>query len=193
MLSRARDLVALEALFNLETVAAAHLGTSHSITLRPIEPGKPNQNAYVESFNGRLRDECLNEHWFTSLEHARVEIERWREPLCRSPIDDDALVEVRLALRAHCWACVLLLKVLVCAGRPARRTFTRQNWPRFSMVAIGQFSWMAFHSARHWHCPKTVPKCSKSSHSGKSSFSWNFLDVCFAGAFAWWAVLGSNQ
>ncbi len=32
-----------------------------------IEPGKPNQNAYIESFNGRFRDECLNEHWFTSL------------------------------------------------------------------------------------------------------------------------------
>jgi putative transposase len=50
----------------------------NGITLRPIEPGKPNQNAYVESLNGRLRDECLNEHWFTSLEHARAEIERWR-------------------------------------------------------------------------------------------------------------------
>ena len=37
------------------------------VTLRLIEPGKPNQNAYVESFNGRLRDECLNEHWFTSV------------------------------------------------------------------------------------------------------------------------------
>jgi len=48
------------------------------ITLRLIEPGKPNQNAYVESFNSRLRDECLNEHWFTSLEHARSVIERWR-------------------------------------------------------------------------------------------------------------------
>ena len=36
-----------------------------------IEPGKPNQNAYVESFNGRLRDECLNEHWFMSLRQAR--------------------------------------------------------------------------------------------------------------------------
>ena len=35
--------------------------------LRLIEPGKPNQNAYVESFNGRLRDECLNEHWFINL------------------------------------------------------------------------------------------------------------------------------
>lgn len=50
----------------------------NGITLRPVEPGKLNQNAYVESFNGRLRDECLNEHWFTSLEHGRVEIERWR-------------------------------------------------------------------------------------------------------------------
>ncbi|WP_397377679.1 IS3 family transposase [Pseudomonas sp.] len=43
-----------------------------------IEPGKPNQNAYIESFNGRFRDECLNEHWFTSLPHAKVVIESWR-------------------------------------------------------------------------------------------------------------------
>ena len=43
---------------------------------RLIEPGKP--NAYVESFDGRLRDECLNEHWFTSLLHARQVIEAWR-------------------------------------------------------------------------------------------------------------------
>lgn len=43
-----------------------------------IEPGKPNQNAYIESFNGRLRDECLNEHWFVSLPHAKVMIEAWR-------------------------------------------------------------------------------------------------------------------
>lgn len=50
----------------------------NGVALRLIEPGKPNQNAYVESFNGRLRDECLNEHWFTSLAHARTEIERWR-------------------------------------------------------------------------------------------------------------------
>jgi putative transposase len=48
------------------------------LTLRLIEPGKPNQNAYVESFNGRFRDECLNEHWFTSLAHARAVIETWR-------------------------------------------------------------------------------------------------------------------
>ena len=48
------------------------------VTLRLIEPGKPNQNAYIESFNGRFRDECLNEHWFTSLAHAQAIIEAWR-------------------------------------------------------------------------------------------------------------------
>ena len=50
----------------------------NGVLLRLIEPGKPNQNAYVESFNGRLRDECLNEHWFTSILHARALIETWR-------------------------------------------------------------------------------------------------------------------
>ena len=48
------------------------------VQLRLIQPGKPNQNAYVESFNGRLRDECLNEHWFTHLLHVRTVIETWR-------------------------------------------------------------------------------------------------------------------
>ena len=51
---------------------------ARGVQLRLIEPGKPNQNAYIESFNGRLRDECLNEHWFPSLLHARTEIEIWR-------------------------------------------------------------------------------------------------------------------
>lgn len=51
---------------------------ARGVALRLIEPGKPNQNAYVESFNGRLRDECLNEHWFLSLADARVLIEEWR-------------------------------------------------------------------------------------------------------------------
>lgn len=63
-----------------EFIGKAMLNWAHrnAVTLRPIEPGKPNQNAYVESFNGRLRDECLNEHWFTSLEHARAVIDTWR-------------------------------------------------------------------------------------------------------------------
>ena len=48
------------------------------VRLRFIEPGKPVQNAFVECFNGKLRDECLNLHWFRSLRHARNEIAAWR-------------------------------------------------------------------------------------------------------------------
>ena len=51
----------------------------NGVKLRLIEPGKPNQNAYIESFNGRLRDECLNEYWFLNLLHAKVLIEAWRK------------------------------------------------------------------------------------------------------------------
>ena len=43
-----------------------------------IQPGKPMQNGHVESFHGRLRDECLNANWFTSLPDARSKIEAWR-------------------------------------------------------------------------------------------------------------------
>ena len=63
-----------------EFCGKAMLSWAHArgVQLRLIEPGKPNQNAYIESFNGRFRDECLNEHWFTSLPHACVVIEAWR-------------------------------------------------------------------------------------------------------------------
>lgn len=47
------------------------------IALWLIEPGKSTQNAYIESFNGRLRDECLNDHWFVSLSHAKARIRAW--------------------------------------------------------------------------------------------------------------------
>ena len=64
-----------------EFCSRAMLTWAHArgVQLFLIEPGKPNQNAYIESFNGRFRDECLNEHWFTSLRHAQVVIEAWRK------------------------------------------------------------------------------------------------------------------
>lgn len=49
------------------------------VKLNFIRPGKPVENAYAESFNGRFRDECLNEHWFQTLIEARTKIESWRE------------------------------------------------------------------------------------------------------------------
>jgi putative transposase len=49
------------------------------VTMNLILAGKPTQNAYIESFNGKFRDECLNEHWFTTLAHARTVIAAWRQ------------------------------------------------------------------------------------------------------------------
>lgn len=66
-----------------------HLG----ITLDFSRPGKPTDNAFVESFNGRLRDECLNTHWFLSLDDAKTKIEAWRtdrEPISHIPRVHDA-------------------------------------------------------------------------------------------------------
>lgn len=52
---------------------------ANGVTLKLIQAGKPTQNAYIESFNGKSRDECLNEHWFTTLAHTRVRIAAWRQ------------------------------------------------------------------------------------------------------------------
>lgn len=49
------------------------------ISIEYIQPGKPVQNAYIESFNGKFRDECLNEELFLNLDEARKKIERWRK------------------------------------------------------------------------------------------------------------------
>ncbi|MFQ5527953.1 MAG: transposase, partial [Thermoanaerobaculia bacterium] len=48
------------------------------VELAFIRPGKPIENCFVESFNGKFRDECLNAHWFLTLEDARHRIEDWR-------------------------------------------------------------------------------------------------------------------
>jgi putative transposase len=42
-----------------------------------IAPGKPTDNAFIEAFNGRFRAECLNTHWFLTLEDARAKMENW--------------------------------------------------------------------------------------------------------------------
>lgn len=57
--------------------ALARWAYENGVTLDFSRPGKPTDNAFVESLNGRLRDECLNAHWFLSLEDAREKIEAW--------------------------------------------------------------------------------------------------------------------
>jgi putative transposase len=59
--------------------ALAAWSEQRGVRLEFIQPGKPTQNAHIESFNGRLRDECLNANWFTSLSDARRKIETWRQ------------------------------------------------------------------------------------------------------------------
>jgi putative transposase len=50
----------------------------HGVRLQFIRPGRPVENAHIESFNGRLREEWLNQHAFISLDNARERIEAWR-------------------------------------------------------------------------------------------------------------------
>lgn len=52
---------------------------ARGVKLHYIQPGKPTQNCFIESFNGTFRDECLNLHWFPALSHARKIIESWRK------------------------------------------------------------------------------------------------------------------
>ncbi len=84
------SLNALDTDYGPEFTGKSMLTWAHrnGISVRLIEPGKPNQNAYVESLNGRLRDECLNEHWFTSVTHARAVIENWRREIQRRETEE---------------------------------------------------------------------------------------------------------
>ena len=51
----------------------------NGVKLHFIDPGKPTQNGFIESFNGKFRDECLNTHWFKDLADARTKIQGWRD------------------------------------------------------------------------------------------------------------------
>ena len=76
---------------------------ANHVKLVLIQAGKPTQNAYIESFNGKFRDECLNENWFVSVEHARAVINAWRrdynEVRPHSSIGDRTPAEFAATLR----------------------------------------------------------------------------------------------
>jgi len=75
----------------------------HSVELHLIPPGKPTQNVFIESFNGRFRDECLNEYCFSDIVHARKAINDWWQDYneCRShpSLDYQAPSEFAAGLR----------------------------------------------------------------------------------------------
>jgi putative transposase len=75
----------------------------HGVHLHFIQPGKPVQNAFIESFNGKFRDECLNEHWFLTLHEAQLVIEAWRreynEERTHSTIGDVSLRSSLLTIK----------------------------------------------------------------------------------------------
>ncbi len=52
---------------------------NHGVSLEYITPGKPTENGYIESFNGKFREECLNQNWFKNLKEAKIIIETWRQ------------------------------------------------------------------------------------------------------------------
>lgn len=58
--------------------ALFHWAKDNGVELCFIQPGQPTQNAFVESFNGKFRENCLDQHWFRDLKEARLEIEAWR-------------------------------------------------------------------------------------------------------------------
>ena len=52
---------------------------ANGVVMEFSRPGKPTDNAYIESFNGTLRDECLNVHWFDDLTDAQTKLQAWRQ------------------------------------------------------------------------------------------------------------------
>ena len=72
----------------------------NGVELDFIRPGKPMDNALIESFNGRFREECLNESWFLSLEDTREKVEAWRQFYNRESLMDHWAMCHRLNLLA---------------------------------------------------------------------------------------------
>ena len=81
-----------------------------------IQPGKPQQNAFVESFNGRLRDECLNEALFSSLGEARDLLAEWRDDYNRVRPHSALANKMPEEFRAH--------HIALAAGRGTGQNFT---------------------------------------------------------------------
>ena len=74
---------------------------TRGVTLDFSRPGKPTDNAFIEAFNGRFRAECLNAHWFMSLEDARQKMEAWRKYYNEERLHGAIGQKAPIALLAH--------------------------------------------------------------------------------------------
>ena len=92
----------------LTSMAILRWSQDRSVEWHYIAPGKPTQNAFIESFNGRLRDECLNDTLFRSLGHARAVLADWKEDYNHvrphSALGDATPAEMAAKARKQCEA-----------------------------------------------------------------------------------------
>jgi len=78
------------------------MGAGVKIELRHIQPGKPTQNAHVESFHGRLREECLRVSWFNNLFDARRKVANWKRSTTNNGHTAASAIEPgRVCTRGH--------------------------------------------------------------------------------------------
>jgi putative transposase len=110
----------------LTSMAILTWSQDHQVAWHYIAPGKPQQNAFVESFNGRLRDECLNETLFTSLAHARAVLAAWQR--------DYNEVRPHSALGGQTPASIMLPPCSP-ASRPLRVASGDGLWPALTQAA----------------------------------------------------------
>ena len=109
----------------------------NGVKLDFIEPGKRMENAFIESFNGRFRDECLNESWFMSLQEARDIIEKWRIDYNKDrPHGSLVLWFINMATYNECYAAkdkqLLELIFLIKLARSSRVNFHSNGVAIFS-------------------------------------------------------------
>jgi putative transposase len=124
------------------------------IGLIHIQPGRPMQNGHVESFHGRLRDECLNASWFRTLNHVRQTLEQWREEYnCERPHSSLAYrtprefsialaygdVESKQRFPLLEWSATYLIErtILVAGGSPWRFPHSASIWGRRRFTSLG--------------------------------------------------------
>jgi putative transposase len=104
----------------------------HAVDLCFIRPGRPVENGFIESFNGRLRDECLNVEWFGSLHQARERLAKWRDHYYisrpHSALDDQSPASFASSYKSPA-ACFTPIERNTARCGPVKGSLRRQRTP----------------------------------------------------------------